>query len=675
MTKTDLNTLAHADLERSGITPQDAETLGITTLNAQQTQILSVSFEPLPSLRFDYYDPCDKSKLLTMFPAWPGFYRIRYLEGKSDFSKATDKKSQRYTQEPDSGVCSYFPRCIEWTPLMQDYSQSLIITEGEKKSAKACLSGYPTIGLGGVYSFRSARLGISFLPELERIKWARRRVYIAYDSDARTNPQVCHALTALAEELTQRGALPYTMVLPSIYDDGRKTGLDDLLVAGHSLDMVLAQAEPLTLSQTLWGLNGQVTYVCDPGLIIERSSRARISPGAFKEHRYSSASYAERVLKEDGAVSLKRVGAAAAWLKWPLRSEVSRLTYMPGHAEDVEERGQRLYNMWPGWGVGPSAGSVKPFLALVDHLFKGSPDEEKQWFLRWLAYPIQRPGTKLFTAVIMYGRRHGTGKSLIGLTMGRIYGANFSEISQADLEGSFNEWAVGKQFVLGDDVTGSDRRAHADQLKKLITQKEMRVNQKFVPTYTVPDCLNYYFTSNQPDAFVLEDDDRRYFVHEVSHAPLEQDFYSTYAKWLEKDGAPHLFSWLLDLDLGDFNPAAPALRTDAKDAMTLDIKSDCGVWVRQLMEDPDTILKVGDALLTKDIYTTAQLLGLFDPLGRTNVTANGLGRELKRAGVLQVEQGKSLRTDAGVGRYYIVRNATKWGKATALQCRAHIDKV
>ena len=58
---------------------------------------------------------------------------------------------------------------------------------------------------------------------------------------------------------------------------------------------------------------------------------------------------------------------------------------------------------------------------------------------------------------------------------------------------------------MGDDVTGSDKRADADFLKKLITQKELRVNVKYLPAYTVKDCINYFFTANHPDSFFLED--------------------------------------------------------------------------------------------------------------------------------------------------------------------------
>jgi hypothetical protein len=265
---------------------------------------------------------------------------------------------------------------------------------------------------------------------------------------------------------------------------------------------------------------------------------------------------------------------------------------------------------------------------------------------------------------------------MIGYTMGRIYGKNFTEIRQSDLHANFNEWAECKQFVLGDDVTGSNKRQDADMLKKLITQQELRLNPKYVPSYVVPDCINYLWTSNQPDAFFLEDTDRRFFIHEVTVEPLPEEFFVDYSLWLDSGGASALFDHLLKLDLGDFNPAAPALRTSAKERMTEDARSDLGTWVRQLLRTPDAILKVGDAAMEGDLFTNRQLLSLYDPSGHTGTTANGLGRELKRAGARQVLDGAPVSLpDGAQDRLYIIHNQDRWVDADRQQVTDHLNGV
>ena len=661
-------------LVESGLGIQDFRHLKLRALSAPETAALGPSFQSLPSVQIPYLTP--DGEPMSTHPRHPPFFRVRYLPSKGDIVLQTEKP-RRYAQPAGTGVCAYFPATFrDWPELLRDSTKPLLITEGEFKAAKASKEGFPTIGLGGVYSFRSARDGVAFLPELAQIEWPRRAVYVVYDSDYRTNPQVCAALLELSRELVERGALPFVVSLPEL-GTTKKTGLDDFLVAEKpgALKDLLEQAEPLALAEPLWALNEKVVFVRDPGLVVDLASNQKIAPATFRDYTHGTASYAERIFRKDGGVTLRKTAAAKVWLTWPLRREAIRLTYRPGADRFVTEGDESVLNTWRGWGTEPKKGSVIYFRKLVDHLFRDVEPRAKTWFLRWCAYPLRYPGTKLFTSVCIFGTKQGTGKSLLGLTLGRIYGKNFTEISSGDLHGNFNEWAQEKQLVLGDDVTGSDRRKDADLLKKMITQIELRVNAKYVPSYVVPDRINYFFTSNHPDAFFLEDTDRRFFVHEITVAPLSDAFYATYDNWLRREnGAAAVFHYLRHLDLGNFNPNAPALRTLAKERMTADVKSDVGAFVEKLRLEPDVTLRVGHVAADRDLFTNKQLLHLYDPESRTKVTANGLGRELRRAGFLPVLGGRVLRVGDSVDRYYAVRNPDRWLAANSAAILRHLEK-
>jgi hypothetical protein len=661
--------LGEAKLKSSGLTLDDAKQLGMSCIGAIGTSNLHPAFKPLCSLRIEYLDHHGHP-----LPDWPGakpFYRLRYLENSTDFASMTEKKPIRYVQEPNTAPVAYYPGNQDWTGIVGDTDKPLILTEGELKAAKACKEGFPTIGLGGVYNWRSHKLGLTWLPSLDPIQWVKRNIYICFDSDYTSNPMVCSALRELAEELHRRGAFVHLISLPQLHGL-EKVGLDDFLVhAGPSskqmFRQLLEEAEPLGLTKPLWSLNEKYVYVQDPGLIVDQGTRFKAAPGAFKEHLQAPLNYQERGLRADGSISFKTVSAAAAWLKWPLRTEVTKLTYQPGAERFVQEP-RPMYNIWPGWGMEPVEDDVTPFLELVKHIFTNAEPDAMKWFLRWCAYPLQHPGTKLFSSSVIHGIRHGTGKSLIGYTLGRIYGQNFTEISQMDLHNSFNEWAEGKQFVMGDDVTGSNKRSDNDFLKKLITQRELRVNGKYVPTYVVPDCINYFFTANHPDSFFLEDDDRRFFIHEVRVGPMDEEFYVNYDLWLDTGGSAAVFHYLLNLDLGDFNPAAPAFKTAAKERMIANVQSDLAGWVRQLMATPDHVLRVGEVCVTKELFASKELLQFYDPSGKTGTTANGLGRELARAGLHQICNGKPIRlADGSQNRYYAVRNTDFWMMQTTPQ--------
>jgi hypothetical protein len=624
-------------LDESGITLKDAKNFQLEYLTKLQTKKL-VNYE-VPAIKINYFNLEGKKV---------NFYRLRYLEIPTNFGKPIGK----YTQPKGSGNFLYFPPSIDWTVVAKDAEIPVYITEGEFKAIAASKLSLATIGLPGVSSWKNKKTYKPVLDEFNLIDWHKRHVYLVFDSDLSSNPQVQNALISLAKELSDVGAIPYIIYLPVMPETGlEKTGLDDYLKArGYQNFLKLTTtAEPFNLTSELWALNEEVVYIKDPGVIVVRDTNQKISPNGFKEHAYANRHY--YILSEDKMLKKK---AAPAWLEWPQRTELTKFTYSPGEPKITADK---CYNLWEGWGVEPVKGDIKPWKELLDALFKDAP-KERAWFEKWCAIQFQKPGIKLYTAVLIWGIHQGTGKSLIGYTLQKIFGDNGIEIQQVHLHGDRNDWAENKQFVMGDEITGSDKRVDADKLKNLITQKQMRINAKYVPAYNIPDCINYYFTSQHPDAFFLEDHDRRFFIHEVRNGPLPDSFYAKYDEWLHGTGPSHLFYHLIhNVDTKGFNPTARALITESKQDMIYIGKSDLGEWVYRLKIMPDEVLQLNGTKIKGDLWTTQQLLQLYDPDQKTRVTSNGMGRELRRAGfrVLGV-----FNTVTGSKRLYAIRRPEYW---------------
>lgn len=685
MTKTQLrkvdrlSSLAIEKLETSGITEAQAAELGIYSVDSAAT--LEHYFDGVAALVFPYYDVAKRP--MRGNPTWPDFYRARYLkQNVKDFKSLTEAKEKRYVQPGGSGVHAYFPLCVDWKTLAADPTEPLLITEGELKAAKACLEGFPTIGLGGVHNFKQSKNGIFWLPELEAFNWARRKVTIAFDSDFSSKVMVCSAINELAQELQERGALVDLLLLPDVYEDDRKTGLDDFLVERNdeALVALLKDAEPLGMTNKLWNLNEQIVYVQDPGFIVVQETHQKMSPQMFTQHSiYSTESTPERTVRPNGTFSYDKVPAAPVWIRWPLRRWVEKLTYRPGQPMFCEYKGRENFNMWKGWGCESKKGDVTPWLKLVDFIFEGADKGAKEWFLDWCAYPLQYPGTKLFSSVLIHGLETGTGKTLLFYTLAKIYGDNFTKIENKDLYESW--WGENRQFILGDEITGSDKHADADKFKTLITQEERNINIKFVPQFSIPDVMNYAFTSNRPTAMFIEDMDRRFFIHEVQGSPLPQEFYDEYDKWKgRKDemgpGPPALFHWLLQRDLSKFNPRAPAFKTTARQRMIVAGKSDLAGWCHELREAPHIKLIFGQMRYSRDLFTAKELLELYkkEHDGDTKVTSNGMARALAAAGFPHAYKGMPILTKNGQGRYFIVRNVLKWkGINSVKELAKHIE--
>lgn len=648
-------------LGSSGLTTDVANTLGLYEIPSAMQ--LNDRFDARPSLVIPYMGL--DGLPMASHPKWPDFYRIRYLEKGKDFKALATDKEQRYAQPPRTGTCAYFPATEKWTDIAKDWTIDLIITEGELKAAAACMNGWHTIGLGGVWNFRATGEGWFFLPELEKINWRLRNVYICFDSDYAEKPQVCGAINRLGEELQERGAVVRVLLLPDVTEDG-KTGLDDYFLIHDNDDFkeLLEQSEHIGMGRALWGINKEILYVENPGLIVVEETAQKIAAGQFKEHsRWATVNTVERTVSAEGEIKIKKVPAAPVWLRWPFRRSVTKVTYEPGQPKITENN---EFNQWPGWGCKPVKGNVKPFLQLVDFLFADMEKNAKEWFLDWLAFPIQNPGVKMFSAVLVWGVVQGTGKSLIGYSMGQVYGKNFKEIKDENLEGGYTSWAENKQFIMGDEISGSDNRQYANTLKRLVSQRTVEINVKYIPEYDVPDCINYYFTSNHGDAFFLEDTDRRYVVVEVTGMPLEEQFYTDYDKWLWKDGGPSaLFHWLLERKISStFNPAAAGPRTKAKERMIQSGKGDLASWVGDMTRHPEQILRFGAMRYTRDLFTSKELLAMYEAQHiNSKVSAVGLGRALSTAGLPQMDGGAALRgPDGTMGRYFAVRNVAYWRK-------------
>ena len=648
MSDFDLKKAFNAKMAESKISAAEAKKLGFTALPAEKAP-KGVPFQE-PSILIPYFDIDGKKS---------DFWRLRYLKQpeQKGFAKQAKTKPLKYVQPQGTLNELYLPPLLPWTDVAADSLSPIIITEGEFKAASSIIqTGYPTIGLGGVWSWKSDKKKVALIDGFKDFEWDQRPVYIVYDSDAVTNPMVMQAENALARALTDLGAEPYIVRLP-MGSEGEKLGLDDFLVLKgvEPFETLLEAAEPWQTAVELHKLNEEVVYVRDPGLILRLSNLQRMAPRAFTDHAFSTRTYFEEVATGKTVSKVKKI-APKEWLAWPSRAEVPRITYAPGE-ERITVAGEM--NIWPGWGCEPKEGDIKPWNELLDYLFKGEPIS-RQWFERWLAWPLQHPGDKMFTSAVMWGLRHGTGKSLIGYTMGKIYGRNFTEVDDEILRASHNEWAENKQFVLGDEITTGDKRAQSDRMKSMITRQQLRLNPKYIPSYIVPDVINYYFTSNHPDSFFLEDDDRRYFIHEVTQNPMPDEWYAKYEKWMGRKavvgpGIPALFHHLLTLDLGDFNSNSRALMTKSKQNMLSNSRSDLATWVAALKDDPDTVLRAAGKEVKHKLWRSEDLLAIYDPDDKGRVTANGMARELARQGFHRAADGQGIRTLAGQVKLWHIR--------------------
>ena len=353
-------------LASSGLTLKDATQLGMSELTPKALQKLIPTAPAAPALHIPYYTITGKLR--------PKVFRVRLLaQVKGAFNSVSPL---RYLQGAGTPPAAYFPRVMSWKDIAKDVGRSIVITEGELKAACACRNGFTCIGLGGVSSWRSARLNWEFLPELAEFDWKGRGVTICYDSDASTNPQVAAESARLGRALRERGAIVGIATLPEV-KPGEKTGLDDYIVAlgAEAFKGVIDAAESDELAMELAEFDGQYVYICEHDVIYDEHRRFKISP-----HRATTGALAHlRAWKVDGD-KRKETFVVKEWMALRTKRSATRFTYKPGKPKMLG--GDEEYNLWNGLAVAPKKGDVSLWHELLDFVLTDSNDIERKWFER-----------------------------------------------------------------------------------------------------------------------------------------------------------------------------------------------------------------------------------------------------------------------------------------------------
>jgi hypothetical protein len=270
----------------------------------------------------------------------------------------------------------------------------------------------------------------------------------------------------------------------------------------------------------------------------------------------------------------------ATWLKQYRR--VEQASWVPGDPEIIEGRlisegawrdypGARCLNLYrPPLIIPGGPGLAGPW---VEHLHTIYPDDD-QHIADWLAQRIQAPATKPNHTLVL-GGAPGIGKDTILAPVRIGVGPwNFKDIIPGNLMEAFNPHvrAVILRVNEAHDLGESDRlnRFALYERTKIYAASPpevLRCNEKFLPSYYVPNVLGLVITTNHKNnGIYLPGDDRR---HYVAWSPIKKEvfvagYFERFWTWLEREGgARHVIAYLAERDLSKFDPHAPPPLTPA----------------------------------------------------------------------------------------------------------------
>lgn len=514
-----------------------------------------------PAIVLPYWTP-DRS--LMRVHGQP-FARIRRLDPapvRQGFGKP--RKAAKYLQPPGSGMHTYLPPVLDWRRVMADTQTPILITEGEAKTLRSCLAGFTTLGLGGVWSFMAP--GGSLLEELESFRWYGRDVYIVFDSDAATNPQVVAAEARLVYDLQSRLQAKARVVRLPAGQDGSKQGLDDFLnrAGPDELDRLLRGTAPLSpLDGKIVSLNRALAWIESESLIWDSEDKRFIKPASLvKGSRWSAIKHV--TVSQTGAAGRaqsREISVADKWLSHAQAQRYGEAIFRPGEpAVTLNEEGRPAMNLWTELYSEP--GPVKPFFDLCEHIFQNLPEELRDIPWKLFAYKAQRPYIKIPMALVLIGTQ-GSGKTLWGEIIRDAFGPYGKDVIPSQLYSGFQGWIERSLIGLINEASGEDMQKASEQIKALISDVKRPLNEKYRVVRDVMTYTQYIITSNNRAVGSYSSDDRRMFVISTP-VKREKAFYDRIRDWKLAGGPRHLYHWFKNYDLKGWEPPQDAPETPEK---------------------------------------------------------------------------------------------------------------
>jgi hypothetical protein len=257
---------------------------------------------------------------------------------------------------------------------------------------------------------------------------------------------------------------------------------------------------------------------------------------------------------------------------------VEQMTWAPG--EPMLIKGRLIAN--GGWvykqGV-TCFNQYKPPNAI-----EGDPSKAGRWvrharqlysddadhIIRYFAFKVRNPQVKINHALLI-GGPPGIGKDTLIEPLKYAVGHwNFNEVSPQQVCGRFNGHIKSVILRINEirDLGEGSRFDFYEHLKTLTASPPdvLRCDEKHIREYSVANVCGVIITTNyKMNGIYLPAEDRRHFVawSDAKKEDFEGEYWNDFWRWYDEGGIGHVIAYLNTIDISDFDPKAPPLKTAA----------------------------------------------------------------------------------------------------------------
>jgi len=270
------------------------------------------------------------------------------------------------------------------------------------------------------------------------------------------------------------------------------------------------------------------------------------------------------------------------WLDHPQRRTYQEIVFEPS-------RGEREYdgklNLWRGFGVEEREGDWSLMERHIGEVIASGDGEHEKYLRNWLAWAVQNPGEPAEVVPVLRGKR-GVGKGALANAVLALFGQHgFSTGSSLHLAGRFNFHLKDTCFVFGDEAFYPGDHRAVENLKYMITEKLIPIEGKGRDVIMTKNCLKIIMGSNEDWIVPAGENERRFFVVDVSDRVIQdKKYFRALLSQLEGGGHAAMLWELRRTKLGDWHPRE-VVRTSALYRQQLISMAPFDKWLLSILDE------------------------------------------------------------------------------------------
>lgn len=288
----------------------------------------------------------------------------------------------------------------------------------------------------------------------------------------------------------------------------------------------------------------------------------------------------------------KTFKVADIWLNHSDRKSVVGLKYIPSGDDNgsriIEHNGKKYLNPFhmpsfpePEGGIDAWGKLIAPFTEHMEYLLP--IEEDREWFLSWMAYNIQFPEKRCKVAPLHIAIHQGTGRGWLVKVMEGLLGVwNCYRVKMKEVvKHEFTDHLDKTLLCSIEEVREGTSKGFEvnDAIRDVLIEDRLMVNIKHGTKRMQEVFANFFMMSNHPDALIIKDVDRRINVFKCDEAEKPDEVYDKIYRWQEGDSQPApslgmcaLYHTLKARDLKGFNWKR-SLHNEAREEMILNRQS------------------------------------------------------------------------------------------------------